>query len=77
MGMTRQAPAAATGGLVEELKAQSQEKGEDAFDKRLPIARELKVRGFVSKINRDGPVCAGLFGRGTHVLAEPSKCEAE
>jgi len=68
MGMTRQAPAAATGGLVEELKAHGQEKGEDAFDKHLPIAKELKVCGFVSKINRDGPVFAGLFGRGAHVL---------
>src|SRR5213082_2585803 len=40
MGVTGEAPAAATGGLVEELKAQGQEKGEDAFDKRLPVTKE-------------------------------------
>ena len=68
MGVTREAPAAATGGLMEKLKAQAQEKGEDAFDKRLPIAKELKVRCFVSKVNRDGPVFAGPFGCGAHLL---------
>jgi hypothetical protein len=67
MGVTREAPAAMTGGLMEELKAQAQEKGEDAFDKRIPIAKELKVRCFVSKVNRDGPVFAGPFGC-AHVL---------
>jgi hypothetical protein len=68
MGVTREAPAAATDCLVEELKAQGQEKSEDAFDKRLPIAKELKVRGFVSKINCDGPVLTDLFGRDAHGL---------
>jgi hypothetical protein len=37
MGVTGEARAAATGGLVEELKAQGQEKGKDAFDERLPV----------------------------------------
>jgi hypothetical protein len=42
------------------LKAQGQEKGEDAFDKGLAIAKQLKVGGFVVKIDSDGPVFAGL-----------------
>src|SRR2546430_15475538 len=58
MGVTCEAPAAATGRLVEELKAQGQEKGEDAFDKRLPVTKELKVGRFVLKIDSDGAVGA-------------------
>ena len=60
MGVAGQAPAATTGRLVCELKAKGQEKGEDAFDKRLAIAQELKVGRFVVKIDGDGPVFAGL-----------------
>jgi hypothetical protein len=51
MGVAGQAPAAATGGFVEELKAQSQEKGEDAFDKRPAIAEYLEVGRFIAEIN--------------------------
>ncbi len=58
MGVTREAPAAATGGLVEELKPQGQEKGEDAFDERLPVTKKVKVGRFVLKIDSDGAVCA-------------------
>jgi hypothetical protein len=58
MGVTGEAPAAATGGLVEELKAQGQEKGEDAFDQRLPVTQEVKVGRFVLKIDSDGAVGA-------------------
>jgi len=43
MGVAGQAPAAATGRLVCELKAKGQEKGEHAFDKRLAVAQELNV----------------------------------
>ena len=68
MRVAGQAPTAATGRLVLELKAKRQHEGEDTLDKRLPITKELKVRCFVSKINRDGPVFAGLCGRGAHVL---------
>jgi hypothetical protein len=42
------------------LKAKGEEKGEDAFEKRLAVAQELKVGGFVVKIDGDGPVFAGL-----------------
>jgi hypothetical protein len=34
---------------VGEWKAEGQEKGEDAFDKRLAIAKQLKVGGFIWK----------------------------
>jgi hypothetical protein len=43
MGVTRQAPSAATARLVGELKAQGQEESHDAFDKRLAVAKQLKV----------------------------------
>jgi hypothetical protein len=33
------------------LKAQGQEKGEDAFNKRLPVINQAKVGGFVVKID--------------------------
>jgi hypothetical protein len=38
MRVARQAPAPATGGLVFELKAKGEEKGEDTFDKRFAVA---------------------------------------
>ena len=67
MRVARQAPAAATGRLVCELKAKGQEEGEDAFDKRLAIAKQLKVGRFVLKIDGDGAVFAGRFGCCAHV----------
>ena len=39
MRVARQAPAPATGGLVNELKAKGQEKSENEFDKRFAIAK--------------------------------------
>src|SRR5215468_4876374 len=67
MGVAGQAPTAATRGLVCELKADGQDEGQHTFEKRLPIAQELKVGRFVLKIDGDGPVCAWLFGCVTHV----------
>jgi len=67
MRVARQAPAPATGRLVCELKAKRQHEGEDTFEKRLPIAQQLKVRCFISKIDGNGPVFAGLFGGYAHV----------
>src|SRR5919205_3442197 len=66
MGVARQAPTATTGRLVCQLKAQGQDKGEDAFDKRLPVAKEFKVGCFVLKIDSDGTVFAGLAAGGSH-----------
>jgi hypothetical protein len=49
-----------------QLKAEGEDEGEDAFDKRLAIAQELKVGSFVVKIDGDGPVFAGLASGGSH-----------
>src|SRR5215510_10198784 len=67
MGVAGQAPPTATRGLVGELKGQRQDEGQHTFEKRLPIAQELKVGRFVLKIDGDGPVGAWLFGCVTHV----------
>jgi hypothetical protein len=45
MGVARQAPAAATGGRMCELKAKGEDKGEDTLDKRLAIGKQTKVDG--------------------------------
>src|SRR5215470_1467167 len=49
-GVVRQAPASITDSLVLQLETEGQEEGEDTHEKRLPIAQELKVRRFISKI---------------------------
>src|SRR5215475_10622602 len=67
MGVTREAPAAATGGLVEELKAEREEKREHELDKRLGVTQELKVRRLVLKIDGDGPVLACRLGGLSHL----------
>jgi hypothetical protein len=50
-----------------ELKAKSEEKGEDTFDKRLAVTKELEVGRFVLKIDSDGAVCTYRFGCFPHV----------
>jgi hypothetical protein len=67
MGVAGQAPAAATGGLVFQLKAERHDEGDDTFEERLTIAKELEVGRFVLKIDSDGAVFSCRFGRGTHV----------
>jgi hypothetical protein len=62
MGVAGQVPAAATGRLVCELKAKGQEKGEDEFEKRLAVAKELNVGRFVVEIDGDGAVVPRLCG---------------
>jgi hypothetical protein len=66
MGVACQVPALTAAGLVGELKAKREEKGEHAFDKRLAIAKQLIVGRVVAKIDRDGPVVAGLAGGVAH-----------
>jgi hypothetical protein len=56
MGVARQTSAAATGRLMCELKAQGKEKGEDTFDKRFTVAKELQVGRFIVEIDGNGPV---------------------
>jgi hypothetical protein len=68
MGVARQAPATATGGLVGELKAKRQEKGHDTFEECLAIVKQLHVGRFVLKIDGDGAVFSRRFGCCTHVL---------
>jgi hypothetical protein len=67
MRVARQAPPAVTGRLVEELKAKRQYEGENTLEKRLPIAQQMKVCCFVSKIDGNGAVFAGPFGGFPHV----------
>jgi hypothetical protein len=67
MRVTGQAPAAATGRLMLELKAKGEEKGEDEFDKRLAVIKELKVGHFIVEIDGDGAVFSSRFGRCAHV----------
>jgi hypothetical protein len=67
MRAARQAPPAVTGRLVEELKAKRQYEGEHTLEKRLPIATQMKVCCFVSKIAGNGAVFAGPFGGFPHV----------
>jgi hypothetical protein len=66
MGVARQASSPATGRFVFQLKAKSEEKGENTFDKRLAIAKQLKVSSFILEIDGDGAVVAGLMGCGSH-----------
>ena len=62
VGVAGQAPALAAAGLVGELKANREDTGKHAFDKRLAIAKQLIVERFILKINGDGPVFTGRFG---------------
>src|SRR5215813_6189791 len=68
VGVAGQAPALAAAGLVEELKAEREEKREHELDKRLGVTQELKVRRLVLKIDSDGPVLACRLGGVSHVL---------
>ena len=67
MGVPCQAPAAATGGRVCELKTKGEEKGENTLDKRLAVAQQMNVGRFMLKIDGDGPVFSRQFCRCTHV----------
>jgi hypothetical protein len=66
MGVACQAPAAVTARFMLELKAKGQEKGEDTLDKGLRVAKQLKVGGFILKINGDGAVFTSRFGWACH-----------
>jgi len=66
MRMPRQAPTAVTGRLVGKLQAHGQEEGEDALEERLAIAKQMKVGGFILKINGDSPVFTWLFRSASH-----------
>jgi hypothetical protein len=52
MRMPRPAPAAVTGGLGLELKAQGHEAGEDTLEKGLAVTRQRRVQRFLLQIAR-------------------------
>ena len=56
MGVACQATTLAATGFVCELEAEGKEEGEDAFDKRFAVTKELEVGGFVVEI--DARLCA-------------------
>ena len=60
MRVAGETPSTATARLVCELKAEGENERAHAFDKRLAIAKQLKVGRFMLKINSDGPVFAGM-----------------
>ena len=60
MGVAGQAPTAATGRLVLELKAEGEKERQHTFEKRLAISHQAAVGGFVSKLN-DHQLKAGGF----------------
>ena len=60
MRVTGQAAARAATGFMCELEAEGEEEGEDAFDKRFAIAKQLIIGRFVLKVDGDGPVFTGL-----------------
>src|SRR5262249_17559861 len=56
MRVARQAPTAAPGRLVGELKAQGQGKGEDALDKRFALGTQAHGGGCIVEIDSDSAV---------------------
>ena len=68
MGVTGQTPAAGTGRLMGKLEADQEHKGEDQLHERLAIAEQLKISGFVVRIDGDGAVLADRFGGRSHAL---------
>ena len=67
MGVARQAPTATTAGLVCELKAQGEDKGQDELDKCLAIVNQLKVSGLIIKVDGNRAVLSFRFGYLSHV----------
>ena len=66
MGVTCQTPISTTGRLVLELQAKGHDEGEDTFEERLPIAKQLEVGRFAPEIDSDGAVFAGLASGVSH-----------
>ena len=62
MGVARQTAAAGTGRFVGKLEADREEKGQDKLDKRLAIADQLEVGGWVLEVDSEGSVLASRLG---------------
>ena len=70
MGVAGEAPTAITGRFVVELKAQSEEEGQDELDKRLGIVEELEVGGFIVEIDGDRAVlCVSVCRSGPCLIS--------
>jgi hypothetical protein len=67
MRMACETPAPATGGLVLELKTKGHNGGDDTFEERLPIAKQLEIRSFAPEIDGDGAVFSRRLSRYAHV----------
>ena len=61
MGVAGQTAAAAAGGLVGQLEADREDKGEDELDEGRAVADQLKVIALVVKIDGDGAVFLASF----------------
>jgi hypothetical protein len=66
MRVARETSTPTTGSFVFQLKAEGHDEGEDTFEERLAIVKQLHVGRFVLKIDGDGPVVASLAGCGSH-----------
>ena len=62
MGVARQTPSAAAGGLMFELQAKGQEKSENTLDKHLAVIQQVKVSDFILEIDGNCAVFSSLFG---------------
>src|ERR1700752_1760011 len=67
MRMACETPAPATGGLVRELEAEGHDEGDDTFEERLPITKQLEIRRFAPEIDGDGAVLPRRLSRCAHV----------
>ena len=69
-------PTPATGRLVGELDAQSEQAGQGPLDKRLPLAKQAHVGRFIVEIAGDGPVLPRPCGCWVHCVTSRSPGEA-
>src|SRR5437763_16224471 len=67
MGVARHTATAGTGRFVGKLEADREDKGQDKLDKRLAIADQLEVGGWVLEVDSEGAVLASRFGGLCHV----------
>ena len=67
MRVAREAPTAATRGLMSELKAKREDERQDELDERRAVIKKLKVSGFIVEIDGDGAVFSRCFGGLSHV----------
>jgi hypothetical protein len=73
MGVARQTKAAHACGFMLQWEAKGEEKGEDAFDKRLGVVQELKVRRFILEVDGDSAVLPYPCGCVAHMA--PLDCK--